>query len=131
VLWVVACLGVLLGGLALPWVARIAFGLILVATNVPALRTAALLRGRRAVRIVEWDEGGRFELRSPTGENPGPATLRPASFRLGIAFLVLWFATPTGSRVVLVDAGCQDPVAFRRLSRHLARVMLIPSRPKV
>jgi hypothetical protein len=130
-LWVLACLAVLFGGLALPWAARIAFGLILVVSNLPAIRTSVLLRGRRAVRRLEWEDEGRFRLSCSASANPEPATLRPASFRLGIAFLVLWFATPTGSRVVLVDGGCQDPVAFRRLSRHLARGMLIPSRPKV
>jgi hypothetical protein len=44
---------------------------------------------------------------------------------------VLWFSTPAGIRMVLIDGGRQDPVAFRRLSRHLARGELLPSGPKV
>jgi hypothetical protein len=83
------------------------------------------------VRSVEWDGEGRYWLGLGPGGEPRPATLTTASFRLGIAFLVLWFATPAGVRVVLIDGGRQDPVAFRRLSRHLARGMLIPSGPKV
>jgi hypothetical protein len=130
-LWLAACLAVLVGGIALPWEARLALGLVLIATHFPAIRVGVLLRGPRAVRKLEWDEEGRFNLWLGDAPEPRPATLTPASFRLGIAFLVLWFATPAGRRVVLIDGGRQDPVAFRRLSRHLARGMLIPSRPKV
>jgi hypothetical protein len=131
-LWVVACLGGLLGGVDGPLPARAALGLVLVTANLSALRRTVLLRGARAVRRLDWDEAGRFQLQ--LGSDPAelvPAVLRPASFRLGIAFLVLWFSTPRGRRVVLVDGGRQDPVAFRRLARRLARGMLIPSGPKV
>lgn len=129
--WLGACLGVLLGGVAGPWTPRLAFGLILVGANLVAIRDCALLRGPRAVRSLEWDETGRFRVRLGGSTGPCAASLRAASFRLGIAFVVLWFSTPAGRRVVLIDAARQDPVAFRRLARHLARGMLIPSRPKV
>jgi hypothetical protein len=122
---------VVLAGNSLPWAVRLAIGLILVAANIPAIRVAVLLRGARGVRIVEWDEEGRIRLRLGAGLDLRPATLQVASFRLGIVFLVLWFATPAGARMVVIDGGRQDPVAFRRLCRHLARGMLIPSRPKV
>jgi len=134
-MWLCASLAVLLGGVAMPWSIRIALGLVLVAVNLPALRSGVLLHGSRAVRVLDWNDEGRFELRS--GVRPGiearsiPGRLLPASFRLGIGFLVLWFSTPAGLRVVVIDGGRQDPVAFRRLSRHLARGELIPSRPKV
>jgi hypothetical protein len=130
-LWLAICVGVLIGGIDLPWPARLILGLILVAANFPAIRVAVLLRGPRAVRRLEWDHEGRFRVGSKIGAESCPAILQPASFRLGIAFVVLWFATPAGLRVVLIDGGRQDPVAFRRLSRHLARGMLIPSGPKV
>ena len=126
-----ACLGVLAGGVSLPGPVRFALGLGLVAANIPAIRVGVLLRGPRAVSTLEWDDEGRFRLGSGAGPPRLEARLKPASFRLGIAFLVLWFATPAGLRAVLIDGGRQDPVAFRRLSRHLARGMLIPSGPKV
>ena len=128
-------LAVVLCGVSLPVIARFALGLILVAFNLPALCTAVLLRGSRAVRAVEWNEEGSFFLRSGLRSGSGarlvPARLLPTSFRLGIAFLVLWFSTPAGLRVVVIDGERQDPVAFRRLCRHLARGELIPSGPKV
>lgn len=131
VCWLGACLAVLAGGVAIPWLARFALGLGLVAANIPAIRAAVLLRGPRAVRRLEWDGEGRYWLGLGPDRERRPATLSTASFRLGIAFLVLRFATPAGVRVVLIDGGRQDPVAFRRLSRQLARGMLIPSGPKV
>ena len=115
----------------MPMTARFALGLGLVAANIPAIRAAVLLRGPRAVRRLEWDGEGRFWVTLGNESESHPATLSSASFRPGIAFLVLWFATPAGTRVVLIDGGRQDPVAFRRLSRRLARGMLIPSAPKV
>jgi hypothetical protein len=130
-LWLACCLGALLGGNTLPWALRIALGLVLVALNLPALRLAVLLQGARAVRVIEWDEAGQFFIRAARETPPARATLRTASFRLGIAFLALWFSTPAGLRLVLIDGGRQDPIAFRRLSRRLARGELIPSGPKV
>jgi hypothetical protein len=130
-LWLSACLGVLAGGVALPWPARAASGIVLIAANIPAIRVGVLLRGPRAVRTLEWGADGEFRLRLGADPQPWPATLSAASFRLGIAFLVLRFSTPAGRRLVLIDGARQDPVAFRRLSRHLGRAMLIPSRPKV
>lgn len=115
----------------MPWPVRLALGLVLVVANIPAIRVGVLLLGPCAVRTIEWDEDGLFRLRLGNDPQPRAATLSDASFRLGIAFLVLWFATPAGVRGVLIDGGRQDPVAFRRLSRHLARGMLIPSGPKV
>ena len=130
-LWLGCCVGALLTGNTLPWALRISLGLILIAVNLPAVRRSALLMGPRAVRVIEWDESGRFYIPLERESRLAAATLRPSSFRLGIAFLVLWFSTPVGHRVVLIDGGRQDPIAFRRLSRHLARGELIPSRPKV
>lgn len=129
--WLGACVAVLSGGVEGGAVARALLGLVLIAGNLAAIRGAVLLRGARAVRMLEWDETGEFRLRSEGDTGSRPAQLRSVSFRLGIAFLVLWFATPDGYRVVLIDGGRQDPVAFRRLTRRLSRGMLLPSRPKV
>lgn len=129
-LWLLACLGALAGGVALPWTARLALGLILAGTNLVAIRAAVLLRGSRAVRRLEWDDAG-FRVWLGGAHEPCAASLRATSFRLGIACVVLWFTTPAGRRAVLIDTGRQDPAAVRRLVRHLARGMLIPSRPKV
>jgi hypothetical protein len=130
-LWLCACLGALGGGVALPWTARLALGLVLAGTNLAAIRAGVLLRGSRAVRRLEWDDAGRFRVWLGASRDPCAASLRATSFRLGIACVVLWFTTPVGRRAVLIDAGRQDPAAFRRLVRHLAGGMLIPSRPKV
>ena len=121
----------MLGGVAGPLALRTLFGLGLIAVNIPALCGAVLLLGPRAVRILEWDEAGQFRLQRDAESEPASGELRAASFRLGIAVLVLWFSTQGGGRCVLIDGGIQDPVAFRRLSRHLARGMLLPSGPKV
>jgi hypothetical protein len=133
--WLALGLAVLLAGVSLPWIVRCTLGMILMLANLPALGTCVLLRGPHAVRVLEWNEEGRFSLQTGSaagaGMAPVAATLLPASFRLGIAFLVLWFSTPTGFRLVLIDGGRQDPIAFRRLIRHLARGELLPSRPKV
>jgi len=129
--WLGCCLGVLLGGNTMPGILRIAFGLVLVAVNLPALQRGVLLKGPNAVGVIEWDEEGRLFVRAQRESRQVPAILEPASFRLGIAFLVLWFSTPVGLRVVLIDGGKQGPGAFRGLSRHLARGELIPSGPKV
>lgn len=130
-LWLACCLAVVLGGVAGPLALRALLGLGLIAINIPALRSAVLLRGPRAVRILEWDETGHFLLWRGAESEPAPGALRAASFRLGIAVLVLWFSTPGGACCVVIDGGTQEPVAFRRLCRHLARGMLIPSGPKV
>jgi hypothetical protein len=130
-LWLLASLGALAGGVAVPWTVRLALGLILAGTNLVAIRACVLLRGSRAVRRVAWDDAGRFHVWLGASQDPCPASLHAASFRLGIGCVVLWFSTPAGRRAVLIDAGRQDPVAFRGLARHLARGMLIPSGPKV
>lgn len=121
----------LLTGVSLPWPVRIALCAGLVMSNLRALEAAVLLRGPRGIRGLRWRGDRHFRLRVAPGQPGLSATLRPASFRLGSGFLVLWFATPSGSRTLVVDAQRQDPVAFRRLCRHLARGELLPSRPRV
>jgi hypothetical protein len=130
-LWLAACLATLAAGVAWPVVVRLAFGLVLVAANLGALRRGVLLRGSQAIHRIDWDDAGAYRLWSGKEGDGCEATLHPGSFRLGIACLVLWFSTPAGRRWVLIDGGIQDRVAFRRLARHLARGMLLPSGPKV
>lgn len=131
-LWLAACAGALLAGVTGPLAVRVALCLALGLPNLRALRSTVLLRGGRAVRGLEWEAEGKWRLRLGPARRRSPAAMTAASFRLGAGGLwVLWFTTPGGSRVVLIDAGRQDPVAFRRLSRHLVRGELLPSRPKV
>lgn len=112
--------------MALPLSARLAMCLGLCAANLRALASLVLLRGPRAVRWIEWDLDGQFRLGAALDESAREASLHRGSFRLGFAFLVLWFSTPAGLRGVLIDGGLQDPVAFRRLGRSLNRR---PERP--
>jgi hypothetical protein len=89
--------------------------------NLFVLGTFIRLRGPRAVRALEWASTGELRLWLGDGTGPHPACLHPASFRLGLTFLVLWFTTSAGVRAVLIDGGLQNPVAFRRLCRALTR----------
>jgi hypothetical protein len=122
VLWLawlaITCLATLAVDLSLP--VRIALCLAITTVNVRAIARLVLLRGPRAVRWIEWDAEGHFRLGEASGQI-WEASLRPGAFRLGFAFLMLWFATPDGWRGALIDGGRQEPLAFRRLSRLLNR----------
>jgi hypothetical protein len=112
----------------LPWPVRLSLGCALILANLRALARWVLLRGPRAIRWIEWQPDGRLRIGPEMAGESAEANLRPGTFRLGIAFFVLWFTTSRGVRGVLIDGGLQEPAAFRRLSRSLK---LIPSRPKV
>jgi hypothetical protein len=112
----------------LAWPLRLSLCLALIGVNLRAIAQVVLLRGPRAIRWIEWEPDGQLRIGPAMAGESREASLRPGSFRLGIAFFVLWFATPRGLRGVLIDGGLQEPAAFRGLSRGLK---LIPSRPKV
>jgi hypothetical protein len=122
----IACAAIL--AVDLSWPLRLSLCLALTGLNLRALARTVLLRGPRAIHWIEWDPEGRMRIGPGPSDACPEATPRPGGFRLGIAFLVLWFMTPQGVRGVLIDGGLQDPAAFRRLGRSLK---LIPSRPKV
>jgi hypothetical protein len=114
--------------LDLSWPLRLSLCVALAGVNLRAIAQVVLLRGPRAIRWIECDPDGRLRIGPALAGEAPEASLRPGAFRLGIAFLMLWFTTSRGLRGVLIDGGLQDPAAFRRLSRGLK---LIPSRPKV
>jgi hypothetical protein len=93
-------------------------GLVIAAINGRAISRLVLLRGPEALRWIEWEADGRFRIGAGSVDS-SDANLRPGAFRLGFAFLMLWFSTPRGPRGVLIDGGLQEPAAFRRLSRFL------------
>jgi len=112
---------VVVGFVALPWVVRLAMGATIAAAGFYALRTFVLLEGPRAIRAIAWSETEEWSVCLGATAAPCPATLANGSFRLGLRFWVLRFATPRGVRSVLVEEGAQAPYAFRRLSRRLNR----------
>jgi len=104
---------------ALPWVIRVALAAAVTVFGFQALRTCILLVGPRAIRAIEWNEGEEWTVCLGATASPYPASLASGSFRLGLRFWFLRFATPLGVRSVLVEeAGLASP-AFRRLSRRL------------
>jgi len=105
---------------ALPWPARIAICGALATTGIRGVREFVLLAGPRAVRAIEWTEAGEFFVCLGPGFARHPATLSNGTFRLGVRYWVVCFATPTGPRAALVEAS-GDPHPFRRLSRRLTR----------
>jgi len=103
----------------LPWLMRLTIGATIAAASLGGLRTFVLLRGPRAVRAIEWTEAGDLSVCLGATRARYPATLANGSFRVGLRFWVLWFATPVGQRSVLVEESRRDVRAFRRISRCL------------
>jgi len=104
----------------LPLLARIAICFALATANVPAVGTCVLLRGRKSVRAIAWEQG-EFAVRLGAQREPVSAVLAPGSFRLGW-LIVLRLKTPGGMRAVLIDGARQEISAFRLLCRRLAAV---------
>jgi hypothetical protein len=102
---------------ALPWPARVALCVTVIAAGLRGLQAFILLRGPRAVRAIEWTDAGDWSVCLGATLARHPATLSDGSFRLGTRFWVLRFETPVGTRSVLVEEGSREPRAFRRLSR--------------
>jgi hypothetical protein len=118
----------------LPWPVRLALGVILATSGVRCVAIVVLLRGRWAVRRLDWDTNGKLWV--SLGNNPvsHPARVVPGSFRLGPGLLVLRLETASGTRSVCIDGCLQDPAAFRRLTRAipgLADTIDHGCRPKV
>jgi len=112
-----ACIATWLSALA--WPACVAIGAAVATAGVRAVRRFVLLKGPHAVRAIEWTESGEFTVCVGTSLARLPATLASGSFRLGVRFWVLRFATPQGVRSVLVQEAARDARAFRRISRCL------------
>ena len=115
--WLVLVCGVLLGAVALPLPARIGLCVAIATPGLAAIRRCLLLRGARAVHSLDWGRGWHAGI-GPGGTET-PVTLLAGSFRVGRAFLLLWLRSRDGIHAVYIDAGRQEPRAFRRLCRQL------------
>jgi hypothetical protein len=117
--WLAMACTVTCFAVALPWLARLVICAIVAAAGVHGLRAFVLLAGPRAIRAIEWNEAGELSVCLGAGLARYPAILSPGSFRLGLRFWVLRFATPVGPRSVLVAEAVAASRAYRRLSRCL------------
>ncbi len=122
--WLLLICAAVLASVALPLLMRIGICLAIATPVVAAVRTSVLLRGERAVRGLQWS--GRWHACVGPDRIRTPVTLRPGSFRVGRAFLLLWLESRDGIHALFIDVGRQDPPAIRRLCREL-----IASKPKV
>ncbi len=104
--------------------------ILLLPLSLPSMFRFVLLRGRKAVRRVEWTGQGEYHLGLGPGRRRVAARLLRHQ-RLGLGLWTLEFLTPEGCCRVLVDTGLQPPNRVRRLGRALRRGDLLPSRPKV
>lgn len=105
----------------LPWVARLGLCFFIVVPGIHSIRRFVLLKGSRAVRVIEWTEEGEFAVRLGPTLTRFPASLDGGSFRLGVRFWVLRFLTPLGQCPVLLANDLGNAWAFRRLSICLNR----------
>jgi len=121
--WLALVCGVTLFAVALPYSVRLAICVAVVAPGLRSVRSFVLLEGARAVRVIEWSDEGEFAIRLGPELLRQPAVLCAGSFRLGVQMWVLRFATPLGTRPVLIAGRVQDAQAFRRLSRCLNACM--------
>jgi len=119
-LWLGAACAVVLFGVAFPLLARIAICAALATANLPSVGACALLRGRRSIRAITWDQN-QFTVLLGAPSVPVLAELAPGSFRLGW-LVVLRFQTSSGMRAVLIDGARQEISAFRLLCRRLRGV---------
>jgi len=117
VCWLAVVCGALIWAVALPLPARIGLCVAIATPALASIRSCLLLKGKRAVRTLDWGAGWRAGIGA--GATETCVTLRPGSFRVGRAFLLLWLTSCDGIHGVFIDAERQDPVAFRRLCRRL------------
>ena len=129
--WLCWCLLVLIVSLwsHAPWHFRL-IPILLLPLSLRSMLRFVLLRGRKAVRSIEWNAQGEFHL------GLGPARRRLAATltghqRLGLGLWALEFLTAEGRFRLLVDTGLQPRRRVCRLGRALRRGDLLPSRPKV
>lgn len=119
VAWLALVIAVCWFAVALPASVRFAICVTVAVSGFRGLRVFVLLRGPRAVRAIEWNEEGSLSVCLGATLARCPAALAQGSFRLGLRFWILRFATQVGPRSVLVEEGRHSPRAFRRLSRCL------------
>jgi hypothetical protein len=118
----------------LPWPVRLALCVTIATSGVRCVAGVVLLRGRLAIRRLDWDVNGNLWVGSGHSPVSHPARVASGSFRLGPGLLVLRLETASGTRSVCIDSRLQDPAAFRRLTRAipgLADTIDHGCRPKV
>ena len=118
----------------LPWPVRIALGVALATSGVHCVAIVVLLRGRSAIRRLDWDASGNLGVGLGNSPVSHPARVDSGSFRLGPGLVLLRLETASGTRSVCIDGCLQDPAAFRRLTRAipgLADTIDHGCRPKV
>ena len=105
----------------LAWPLRLSIAIPVVALGSRAVWRFVLLRGAGAVRALEWFEpaGGPAQFFLWLGQPARRLPAVPRGCRRYGSFWVLRFETAEGIRQLLVNTGCQEPVALRRLSRRL------------
>jgi len=124
--WVVAACGATLVGVALPFGLRLIVCAGIAATSGTAIRRCALLRGPRAIRSLDWNEGWRLTL----GSGRTLTEELCEGFFEGPGVLILRFRTLGGGFPVFIDAGRQEIRGFRRLCRRLKRKTPEPVRAR-
>jgi len=119
--WLAALVWMILAAVDLPLPARIATCLCTATAALVAFQSVFLLRGPNGVQALQWTDKGQITAFLGRREkNEYSVTVRPGSFRLGRLGLLLWLETGDGSRAVFIDAGLQEPRAFRGLCRLLS-----------
>jgi hypothetical protein len=128
VLWVFLVCAVTVFALALPLWWRATICIAVVVANLFCLSQFVLLRGRRAVRAIEWTNDMGFTAVVGPHSKPLPAQLAAGSFRLGLWLVVLRLRTSSGLCQVLIDGSLQDSAAFRALCLQLSFCLRSASR---
>ena len=106
----------------LAWIFRLSIAFSVAVAGRRAVWRYVLLRGPGAVRALEWvDPGGApVQFYLWLGKPARRLAAIPRGCRRYGAFLwILRFDTAEGTRQLLVNPACQEPVTLRRLSRRL------------
>lgn len=106
---------------ALPWPIRLSVALLLPGAAAATLWRCILLKGARAVRLVEW-AGAADDCHVCVGPERQRLRAKPQGCWRHGALWLLRFQSPEGRFQVLVDARYQNARAMRRLARHLLSV---------
>jgi len=86
--------------------------------GVRAIRSAFLLRGPCAPKVLAWSCDGQWSVELADGA-ARPATLQAGSFRMGQAGAFLWLRTRDQRHGIFIDAGGQQPGPLQGLFRRL------------
>jgi hypothetical protein len=108
----------LLPAVALPLWLALAVGFAVVGSMVHTLNTYALLRSKRSVVHLIWEDEDRWTLLQ-AGGTTHEGDLRPGGY-VHPQLVVLNFRTDAGRRAVVLLRDSVDPTTFRRLRARLA-----------